>query len=164
MLTKNLKVVQVTFDALVSWPDEYKVSIGALLIACSQWEYIYELLWKDLNPDSTKTFEEIMKAADGKVVGRGIEKNLIAPLNGLGYIEIVKEIKQLEDTYRDIRHIIVHGFYHIHENNKLISRLSEKGDSVIGCEIVPGELLQSAEDINRRANILNSLRREKFHK
>lgn len=165
MITKEYNITEVTFCPPNDWPGDLKSAIGEFLIACSQWEYIYELIWKDINSCTNKPFVEKMKDADGEIVGNNkIDKNLIQPLNSAGHTQMVDLINKLEKDYRNMRHIMVHGFYHVHNGDKLISRLSNKSDEVIGDELIPANLLKAAEDIHQKVTELNSLRRGAYHK
>lgn len=163
MLAKNMSIVEVIFCPMKDWPDDYKVAIGEYLIACSQWEYIYELLWKDLKP-SADQFSDRLREADSQIRNGG--KNLKDALIQEGSTECLQMralIEELEQNYKERRDIIVHGFHHIYEDAARISRFATNQEDAIGLEIIPQVLCDNAIIINSLINELNRIRRLKFH-
>jgi len=150
---------------MTEWKDNYKSSLGQFLIACSQWEYVYELTWKDLNPDPSASFPEKMKKADSQIRNGG--KNLLKALGKVGSkecIEIVKLIELLEGRFRSQRDLMVHGFHHFYEGNCLVSRFSTNKEDIIGEELNPETLSDNSKQINKIVNEINVLRKKTFHR
>jgi hypothetical protein len=163
MLTKNMTIAQVSFGSMPEWQADYKAAIGEFLIACSQWEYVYELLWKDLNP-TTDPFEDRLREADKQIRFGGVNLKLALTAEGSQEcLHMRKIIEQLESSYRGQRDIMVHGFHHIYGGNALVSRFANRQADVIGDELIPEILSKDAVSINTMVNNLNGIRRQKFH-
>lgn len=161
MIDRHHKIQQVKFSDFSDWSEDYKTAVGKLIIACSQWEYLYELLWKDLNPDPEKTFLDIMRVADGQI--KFVEKNLVKPLIDRGNTDMAGIIKDLEEKYRALRDKIVHGFHHILNDERVITRITARTDDAIAELLKPEIIVDAAKEINSQVKILNTLRRAKFH-
>jgi hypothetical protein len=163
MLTKNMTIAQVSFGSISDWPDDYKSAIGEFLIACSQWEYIYELLWKDLNP-SSNPFADRLREADKQIRCGGTNlKAALATEGSSECLQMKQIIEQLESSYREQRDVMVHGFHHLYQETALVSRFANKQADVIGHQLRPQKLNQDAIGINALVNDMNNIRRQKFH-
>lgn len=162
MLVKDIGIAQVTFGSMGEWSPNHKIAIGEFLIACSQWEYVYELLWKDLHP-SDNVFLDRMKDADRKILNKDSLKNALVCKGSAQCLEIKMLIEYLESKYRGNRDTMVHGFYHVYEGNALISHITNRKDDIIGEELNSNSLSNNANDINDIVNKINSLRRKEFH-
>lgn len=101
-----------------------------------------------------------MMAADKKVIA--VEENLTKPLEAKGYSDMAAIITDLEGL-RSTRHIMIHGFHHIHEGHRLITRVAAGKDDVIAEEVNLGEITSCAGKINAKVRELNGLRRKRFH-
>lgn len=166
MLTKEMKIAQVTFDNMAAWQPNLLTGIGSFVIACSQWEYIYELVWKDLNPSQTNSFIELMRQADRETSMKKRDEfiDMLSIHSAVECKEIARIMREeLEKPYRALRDKTVHGFYHIYEGCKLISHFPRNGTDIIGEDLDVHDFLKYANDMNEWVNKINSIRRKYFH-
>lgn len=157
--------IQTPFFSPSRWNENSRIAIGQYIIACSQWEYVLELLFKDSCINSSDPFKDKMKVADGVNKSKSKEKTKL--LETLKYHndprckKILEYIDELDKRYIRGRHLLIHGFHHIHENKEMINRLNKDAED-IGEILSAEEYIKASEEINLIVNKINIIRKDVF--
>jgi hypothetical protein len=165
MLTDEKTVIQVTFDEMKVWPLEYRQAVGELIIACSQWEHVYELLCKDLNITTASSFvDQLAEADEGMARKQWLKtiKGALASKNNSACNSILKLVDELE-AEKPLRHRVVHGFHFLHEGQCKVTHINSRGKKDIAVVASVKQIMESAAKINSCVNVLNKHRRQFFH-
>ncbi len=163
---EELVEVQVKFDHPTTWQPESSLAIAHYIIACSQWEYVLELLYKDYCRNSQKSFFEMMIEADGVSKHNSKENTKLKAAmladNDFCSQQIIKLVDQLEKLFSPNRHLLVHGFHHIYDHKEMMTKIHSRSQ-MISEPLDAKQYNQEALNINKLVNQINILRKIKFH-